>query len=68
MIFVNIKISKSNFLENFSLKNWNDDLSVGLTGAFLCSKIGVALTHIVVFGVKFTTAPIDKGLIISSCM
>jgi NAD(P)-dependent dehydrogenase (short-subunit alcohol dehydrogenase family) len=30
---------KSNFLENFSVKNWNDDLSVGLTGAFLCSKI-----------------------------
>ena len=30
---------KSNFLENFNLKNWNDDLRVGLTGAFLCSKV-----------------------------
>ena len=25
-------------LENFRLKNWNQDISVGLTGAFLCSK------------------------------
>jgi len=30
---------KSNFLENYSLKNWNNDLNVCLTGAFLCSKI-----------------------------
>jgi len=26
-------------LENFSLDNWDADLSVGLTGSFLCSKI-----------------------------
>ena len=26
-------------LENFSLKAWNLDLSVGLTGAFLCSRV-----------------------------
>ena len=25
-------------LENFDLKLWNDDLAVGLTGAFICSK------------------------------
>lgn len=25
-------------LENFTFENWNNDLSVGLTGAFLCSK------------------------------
>lgn len=31
---------KVNFtrLENFSLKIWNDDVSVGLTGSFLCAK------------------------------
>ena len=26
-------------LENYALDNWNGDLAVGLTGAFLCSKI-----------------------------
>ena len=25
-------------LENFSIDNWNNDIAVGLTGAFLCSK------------------------------
>ena len=31
---------KANFsrLENFPIKIWNDDISVGLTGAFLCAK------------------------------
>lgn len=31
--------SKFSDLENFPLNQWNDDLDVGLTGAFLCSKI-----------------------------
>jgi NAD(P)-dependent dehydrogenase (short-subunit alcohol dehydrogenase family) len=26
-------------LENFPLETWNDDIAVGLTGAFLCSRI-----------------------------
>ena len=32
--------SKNHFsrLENFSLDSWNQDISVGLTGAFLCTK------------------------------
>ena len=30
---------RSNFLENYSLKSWNDDINTCLTGAFLCSKI-----------------------------
>ena len=32
----NVRITR---LENFSLDKWNLELSVGLTGAFLCSKI-----------------------------
>ena len=30
---------KNTSLENFSLKLWNRELQIGLTGAFLCSKI-----------------------------
>ncbi len=32
--------SKTSFsrLENFKIKQWNDDLNVGLTGSFICSK------------------------------
>ena len=37
-ISMNKKISNSS-LENFSQKNWNNELNVGLKGAFLCSKI-----------------------------
>ena len=32
-------ISNTSRLENFSLKEWNYQLNVGLTGAFLCSQI-----------------------------
>lgn len=32
-------LTESSRLENFSLAQWNLELSVGLTGAFLCSKI-----------------------------
>tara|TARA_Y100000768_G_scaffold289138_1_gene223287 strand:+ start:5122 stop:5952 length:831 start_codon:yes stop_codon:yes gene_type:complete len=32
------KILESSRLENFSLENWNLELSVGLTGAFLCCR------------------------------
>ena len=37
-VSMNKKISNSS-LENFSQKNWNNELNVGLKGAFLCSKI-----------------------------
>lgn len=33
------KVLKSNFFENFSIKQWNNEIKVGLTGAFICSKI-----------------------------
>jgi len=33
------QIQKNNSLENFDLKQWNKEISVGLTGVFLCSKI-----------------------------
>ena len=33
------KISKKNFFENFDLKQWNNEIKVGLTGAFICAKI-----------------------------
>ena len=33
-------------LENFPLENWNEDLDVGLTGAFLCAKhYGTAISN-----------------------
>lgn len=37
---------KSQSFENFSLKKWNREINVGLTGAFLCSKIfGSEMAH-----------------------
>lgn len=35
----NASISEASRLENFSLEEWNFEISVGLTGAFLCSKV-----------------------------
>ena len=32
-------ISSSSRLENFSVKEWDREISVGLTGAFICSKV-----------------------------
>jgi len=31
-------IKESFALENFKLENWNNDISIGLTGAFICTK------------------------------
>ena len=42
-------------LENFSMENWNSDLSVGLTGAFLCAKY---------YGTAISTNP-EGGVIIN---
>jgi len=33
------QVSKNNNLENFDLQQWNKEISVGLTGVFLLSKI-----------------------------
>ncbi len=37
--YVPIKTKKKITFENFDLKKWNTDLSVGLSGAFICTKI-----------------------------
>lgn len=34
----NNSLTNSSRLENFTLDRWNEDLSVGLTGSFLCAK------------------------------
>ena len=33
------KFPETDYLENFSLEDWNSHMNIGLTGAFLCSKI-----------------------------
>lgn len=39
-------MSENSRLENFSLKQWNKEISVGLTGAYLCSqRIGAAMAR-----------------------
>lgn len=55
------KVNKNNLslnnsrLENFDLDQWNKEISVGLTGAFLCSKV---------FG-KIMAEELNKGLILN---
>ena len=36
--FFDSKKNNPTRLENYSLKNWNDDLNISLTGSFICSK------------------------------
>ncbi len=50
----NLSLSNSR-LENFDLEQWNKEISVGLTGAFLCSKV---------FG-KIMAEELNKGLILN---
>ncbi len=56
---------KKNFsrLENFSLKTWNEELSVGLTGSFLCAKYygsEISKNH---YGGSIVNISSDLGLI-----
>lgn len=50
-------------LENFSLENWNNDIAVGLTGAFLCSKYYGAMIALNKFGGSIVNISSDLGLI-----
>ncbi|RII33938.1 SDR family oxidoreductase [Clostridium chromiireducens] len=36
---INTKTDKTKRFETYPIENWNDDISVGLTGSFLCSQI-----------------------------
>lgn len=56
-------ITTSNRLEDFDLKQWNDDLSVGLGGSFLCAKhFGMAMAKQESGGVIINVSS-DLGLI-----
>lgn len=35
----NTEFSKSTRLENFDVNTWTEDISIGLTGSFICSKV-----------------------------
>jgi len=66
------KKNKKNIFENFELDNWNKDLSVGLGGAFICTKVfgaemaknkkGVILNISSDLGIIAPTQDIYKGL------
>ena len=50
-------LNNSSRLENFSLQEWDKQISVGLTGAFLCSKIfGTAMAEHISNGVILNIA------------
>ena len=35
----NLKIANSSRLETYKIEDWNQEIAVGLTGAFLCSQV-----------------------------
>lgn len=58
-----IKINSSNLLEKYSIKDWNKEIEIGLTGAFLTSKIiGGVMSKKLVGGVIINISS-DLGLI-----
>ncbi len=64
--------SSKSFLENFNINEWNNDIAVGLTGAFICTKIfgsemsrlkrGVILNISSDLGINAPNQEIYKGL------
>lgn len=59
----NKKSLKNNSLESFDLKKWNQELNVGLTGAFICSKYYGQLISINAQGGTIINISSDLGLI-----
>ena len=54
-------VNEQSRLENFSIKNWQEDIAVGLTGAFLCTKyFGAAIAK---QGGSIVNISSDLGLI-----
>lgn len=54
-------VNEQSRLENFSIKNWQEDIAVGLTGAFLCTKyFGTAIAK---QGGSIVNISSDLGLI-----
>tara|TARA_Y100000590_G_scaffold108412_1_gene123250 strand:+ start:582 stop:1391 length:810 start_codon:yes stop_codon:yes gene_type:complete len=57
------KFKNKDKLENFSLKNWNLDISVGLTGSFICSKYFGSIISLNKKGGSILNISSDLGLI-----